>query len=392
MQPDAAHDTTGKDNGRHVLMITRGSSIALNRRTWQQARELVKNGYTVAVISPKSDPKSTSSETVEGVRCFRYQPPFEGQGVIGGAITALAALIWEFLLTARIFFMMGIGVIQICCPPQSISLVGAFFKIFFNKKVILDQRSVAPSLSEYERLGYWAADACIAANAEVAKSMQSRGELVAERIFIAPTGAFNADASPSSKKAGKFLIGFSGGAENDDAGKHFIAIARFIVHELKRRDVKFIICAYGTALTSLKKLAALEGVADQVSFSVVSTEEELSKTISGCDACAETSLGAGSEHSAGRIMDYMACGRPVVQFDTPGARALSAEASLYAEPGNMEDFADKLMTLLDDPAIRSRMSAEGLARAQQSLSWAHAAPQLLAAYDTVFTIVEKKSR
>ena len=53
-----------------------------------------------------------------------------------------------------------------------------------------------------------------------------------------------------------------------------------------------------------------------------------------------------------KIMEYMALGKPIVQFDVKEGRVSAREASLYARPNDPRDFADKILELIDDPLRR----------------------------------------
>jgi glycosyltransferase involved in cell wall biosynthesis len=80
----------------------------------------------------------------------------------------------------------------------------------------------------------------------------------------------------------------------------------------------------------------------------------------------------------------MALGKPIVQFDLTEGRFSAAEASLYAVPNDIEDFARKLCALLDDDAARERMGEIGRRRVEGELAWHHQVPRLLAAYERAF--------
>jgi glycosyltransferase involved in cell wall biosynthesis len=84
-----------------------------------------------------------------------------------------------------------------------------------------------------------------------------------------------------------------------------------------------------------------------------------------------------------KILEYMALGKPIVQFDLTEGRFSAGEASLYARPNDVADLALKLCELLDDPRRRARMGAIGRSRIEAGLAWHHQIPQLLAAYETV---------
>jgi glycosyltransferase involved in cell wall biosynthesis len=84
-------------------------------------------------------------------------------------------------------------------------------------------------------------------------------------------------------------------------------------------------------------------------------------------------------------MEYMALGKPIVQFDLKEGRFSAQEASLYADNGNqVADFADKILWLLDHPDERKRMGEFGRNRVEKELAWEYSVENLLAAYQRVF--------
>ena len=85
-----------------------------------------------------------------------------------------------------------------------------------------------------------------------------------------------------------------------------------------------------------------------------------------------------------KIMEYMALGKPIVQFDLTEGRFSAGDASLYARPNDPLDLAAKIVELLDDPERRQRMGAFGRRRVENELAWHHQAPNLLAAYDLLW--------
>jgi len=82
-----------------------------------------------------------------------------------------------------------------------------------------------------------------------------------------------------------------------------------------------------------------------------------------------------------KIMEYMALGKPVVQFDLTEGRVSAGDASWYARPNDVADLAQKMVSLLGDELQRRRMGAIGRDRIEHVLSWQHEAPRLLGAYE-----------
>jgi glycosyltransferase involved in cell wall biosynthesis len=81
-----------------------------------------------------------------------------------------------------------------------------------------------------------------------------------------------------------------------------------------------------------------------------------------------------------KILEYMAMGKPIVQFDVTEGRNSAKDASLYAKPNDPIDLADKMLQLLRDPGARAWMSAYGRRRIREQLAWKYERPKLLCAY------------
>jgi glycosyltransferase involved in cell wall biosynthesis len=82
-----------------------------------------------------------------------------------------------------------------------------------------------------------------------------------------------------------------------------------------------------------------------------------------------------------KIMEYMALGKPIVQFEMMEGRYSAQDAAIYAKPNDERDFAHKIVDLLADERARERMGTLGRQRVTEHLAWHHQVPTLLAAYD-----------
>ena len=82
----------------------------------------------------------------------------------------------------------------------------------------------------------------------------------------------------------------------------------------------------------------------------------------------------------GKLLNYMACGLPVVASDSPVNRELLGESGVYAPIDDAEAFAARLSELLADPE-RGRTIGAGLrARAETEFAWPSLAKQLEGVY------------
>jgi glycosyltransferase involved in cell wall biosynthesis len=87
-----------------------------------------------------------------------------------------------------------------------------------------------------------------------------------------------------------------------------------------------------------------------------------------------------------KIMEYMALGKPIVQFELKEGRFSAQDASLYADNQNqVPDFAAKILWLLENPAERDKMGQIGRERVLNGLAWERSVLGLLAAYERCYS-------
>ena len=93
----------------------------------------------------------------------------------------------------------------------------------------------------------------------------------------------------------------------------------------------------------------------------------------------------------GKLLNYMACGLPVVASDTPVNRELLGEPGVYAAVDDSRSFAAKLGELLADPDRARQVGASLRARAQREFAWTELAKRLEGIYRDVVKTPPSKS-
>ncbi len=158
--------------------------------------------------------------------------------------------------------------------------------------------------------------------------------------------------------------------------------------EKNRQDVQFGIVGGGPELQAMEALAKEMGLKDHVTFTGRAPDEELLAMLNTADVCVNPDRvnEMNDKSTMNKIMEYMALGKPIVQFDLTEGRVSAGEASLYAKANDPVDMAEKILELLEDPERRARMGAFGRKRVSEELAWSHEAPKLLAAYDHLFEV------
>jgi glycosyltransferase involved in cell wall biosynthesis len=150
--------------------------------------------------------------------------------------------------------------------------------------------------------------------------------------------------------------------------------------------VHFGLVGGGTSLEEMKALARQLGVADHVTFTGRVPDGEMLAMLNTADVCVNPDIAneLNDKSTMNKIMEYMALGKPIVQFDLAEGRYSAQGASVYAQKNDAVDLAAKIVELLDDPARRAEMGKYGRRRVENELEWRHEAPKLLAAYESLW--------
>jgi len=114
-------------------------------------------------------------------------------------------------------------------------------------------------------------------------------------------------------------------------------------------------------------------------------DEQMLAMLSTADVCVNPDVAneMNDISTMNKIMEYMALGKPIVQFDLTEGRFSAQDASLYARKNDPRDFAEKVVDLLDNEKQRISMGQFGRARVENELEWRYEAPKLLAAYEAL---------
>jgi len=390
---------------RRVLIIVENLPCPFDRRVWQEARTLAHAGYAVSIICPKGKGFERGFEEIDGIAIHRHSLPVEASGAVGYAMEYLWALAAEFALSLRVLVGRGFDVIHACNPPDTIFLIGGFYKLF-GKKFLFDHHDINPELYEakfgrrdffhrllcrLERWTFRTADVAIATNESYRQIAMQRGGIPSDRVFVVRSGP---DLSrlrpvppdPALKRGRRFLVGYVGVMGRQEGIDLLLAAVRRIVHELGRADVHFGLVGGGTELDAMRALARDLGVADFVTFTGRVPDAELLAMLNTADLCVnpDRANDMNDKSTMNKIMEYMALGKPIVQFDLTEGRVSAGDASRYARPNDVADLADQILALLDDEPRRLVMGSIARDRVVSTLAWEHEAPRLLAAYERVF--------
>jgi glycosyltransferase involved in cell wall biosynthesis len=390
---------------RKALIIVQNQSVPPDPRVLQEARSLRSHGYDVTVLSPRRKEWSRGYEIVDGIRIYRHPTPREGSTLRGYLWEYGWSLFWEFVYTWWIYLRHGFDVIEGCNPPDDIAFVALPFKLF-GVKYIFDHHDTCPELYTakggnkgtlykvllwLEKVTYRYSDVVMVTNGSYKDLAIKRGGRSPDDIFIVRNGpnpaTFKTVQPNAALKNGKrYLVGYVGCMNYQDGLDVLVEAAEYIKN-LGRTDVGFVCVGGGPELPGLRQMVKERDLADTVNFTGRVSDADLLEALSTADVCVNPDRPCEMNDISTmiKIMEYMALGKPIVQFESKEGRFSAQEASVYADKVDpICSFAKKILWLLERPEERKKMGEFGRRRIEAELSWEHSVPNLLAAYDRAF--------
>lgn len=391
---------------RKILIIVENLPVPFDSRVWKEACALQQHGYGVSVLSPRGKGFKKVHEVLEGVHIYRHPMPSEGNTPFGYIAEYTAALFWQSLFSWWIFFARGFQVIQGCNPPDNIFLIALPFRIF-GVKYMFDHHDANPELylSKYgrrdllyrmqvwlEKLTYRSSKVVMATNESYGRIATDRGGLDPGHVFVVRNGPdlekFHLVAEQPRLKYGKqFLVGYVGTMSVQE-GLDILIAAAARIREQGRTDVHFTCVGGGPGLPALRQMVKDNKLEDMFNCTGRIPDQDLLEILSTSDVCVNPDRPCEMNDISTmiKVAEYMALGKPIVQFDLKEGRFTAGEASLYCNSNDqVNDFARKILWLCDHPEERRKMGEIGRRRVEQQLAWKYSVGNLLAAYECAFS-------
>jgi glycosyltransferase involved in cell wall biosynthesis len=387
-----------------VLILVENLPSPFDRRVWQEACALRDAGHAVSIICPTGRGCEAKFECIGGIDIHRYDLPAEGEGALGYAVEYCAALAFTFFHSLKVFFGKGFDVVHACNPPDLFFLIGGFYKLF-GRKFLFDHHDANPELYEakfgrrdffwrlmrwLERATFRTADVSLATNESYRRIALERGGMRAEKVFVVRSGPSIErmrilPPEEGWKRGRRHLVGYVGVMGRQEGIDLLLQAVEFIVKTRQRSDIHFCLVGGGTSLEEMRGLAKTLGVHDYVTFTGRVPDAQLLAVLNTAEVCVNPDVANAMNDisTMNKIMEYMALGKPIVQFDLAEGRFSAQDASLYALRNDPADFAAKILELIDDPGKREAMGAFGRRRVLEELEWRYEAPKLLAAYEAL---------
>jgi glycosyltransferase involved in cell wall biosynthesis len=174
-------------------------------------------------------------------------------------------------------------------------------------------------------------------------------------------------ASQTSGDVNPFRVGFVG-FMNDwvDLEPVFEALKSLNRDGPKTR---LLVAGDGSCLNFFKTLAEKQGLSDLVHFAGFVPHQKIPQFISGMDCCLiSLKPTADCQNSFPlTLLEYMACGKPVIATPLSGIKEAVGDKVLYAS--GVEDIKNCILRLHTDAGLRSKLGNEGKVFVKENYTW-----------------------
>ena len=395
----------GFSKPRRVLILVENLPVPLDRRVWLEATTLTEAGYEVSVISPVGRGWTAPYECLQGVHIYRFPEPAEAHSGALAYAREWGAALWHMIrLSTLVRRERGFDVIHGCNPPDLFFLV-AWLHRWRGVRYLFDHHDVCPELFEakfgkrgllyrimliWERMTFATASVSIATNESFRQIAIRRGKMAPEDVFVVRSAPRIEKFVPSETPPdpeGLIRMGYVGVIGQQEGMDLLVAAADHLIRGLGHDKVHFDIVGFGTGLDDMKADVAARGLDAWFTFHGALYDEDLLAVLNRIDigVSPDPKNAMNDISTMNKIMEYMTLEKPAVQFDLTEGRVSAGEAALYATNNSPQEFGQRIADLIADPEARERMGKMGRKRVLEELSWAHSVPQLLAAYERIFT-------
>ena len=139
------------------------------------------------------------------------------------------------------------------------------------------------------------------------------------------------------------------------------------IEQLKQDGIKTFFLIMGFPDEKYRTEAKARGLSEMIHFTGKVDYKDAPQMLSAADIAVTPKL--SPTEANGKIFNYMACGLPVVAFDTSVNREVLGDTGIYAKYGDSQDLAAKITELVSDGESRSSFSEQVRNKALHEHSW-----------------------
>lgn len=386
---------------KHALFIVENNSVPQDIRVWNEAVSVKELGYEVTVICPRKSKESPSHETLEGVEIYRHFRPVEASGKLEFFVEYANAIFWELILSIMIYLRKPFQIIHSANPPDHVFLVAILFKIL-GAKYIFDHHDISPEnyvakfqnkgilyqiLLLMEKCTFRVADIVISTNESYKKLAIKRGNFRENNIFVVRNGPNLSKVQflpPNSNLKDGFdhMVAYVGVIGNQEGIDNLLRSVHYLVYEKNITNIKFMVIGSGPDWNNMVSLSKKMNLDKFVFFTGFIPYRDFYEILSTADICVnpEYRNEFTDKSTMIKIMDYMVMGKPIVMFETTEGKVTARESAVYIKQNVDSEFAEAIISLLNDPDKMKKMGNYGKKRITEKLCWSIQKKNLFNAY------------
>ncbi|MCL0028535.1 glycosyltransferase family 4 protein [Dehalococcoidia bacterium] len=391
-------------------------------RVSEMARHWVRAGHRVTVLTgfPINQTGIVDPDYRSRMRKLFYREEIDGVDVIRTWLMPLPnrrvyerVLVYvSFLLSSSLrgIFLSRPDVIIATSPQLLVGLTGLWLSLIKRVPSVLEIRDLWPeslaasgvgrsdslmtrSLRMVASLLYRSCDHVVTVTEAIRDALITWQNLEPKKVSVvengvetdifAPTGPTES-VKNSLGLEGKFVVSYIGTLGQ----AHGLEVAIQAAGELRDRwkDIQFLMVGEGAEKDNLVDLATRAGLGN-VRFLDGQPRQEIPSLIRASDVCLvmlkkntvfETVVPT-------KMLEFMACGRPVILCVNGQARSLleSAKGGLYVEPGNATGLAEAIVHLKQDASLREALGMSGRRYVVENMTRAAKACQYVDVLNTI---------
>ena len=330
--------------------------------------------------------------------------PFEADGKYAFIIEYANAILWEILLSVRIYIKKPFHIIHSANPPDHIFLIALLYKTF-GVKFIFDHHDICPEnyvakfgrkdffyriLIIMERLSLKIANIIISTNDSYKNIAVARGNRNREDVFVVRNGPQlsnigNVIPNKKLKSGFKYLVTYVGVIGNQEGIDKLLRVIDYIINVKKILNIRFVIMGTGPHLNKMIEMAQQMRLDKWVTFTGYIPYKDFYEMLATSDLCVnpEPSNEFTDKSTMLKIMDYMTFSKPIVQFETKEGKVTAGKSAVYIKENDEAKFAEAIIELLSDKIKRNNMGAIGRKRIEEKLNWEIQKKNLVKAYKSL---------
>ncbi len=210
-----------------------------------------------------------------------------------------------------------------------------------------------------------------------------------ERIEVIALGVDEGFRPPTRPRVPGRLVAM---ASADTPMKGVATLLEAVAKLRTEREVHLVLVTKPARGGRTEQLIEQLGLGDAVEFRHGLSDEELVELMGSAEVACVPSLYEGFSLPTAELM---ACETPLVVSRAgaiPEVVGDDGECALLVPPGDVQELAGAIGTLLDDPERRARMGAAGRRRVEERFSWRSVAEATVAAYERVIAQFEHEQK